>query len=401
MKKIIAIILIIICAVAGYFVFVQKDQKKDTEKKEPVVEDYYNALVITTSEQDLYDADFNKVGMVNKDVRFNLDTKKTSGKKIYYKIKDSDYYLLIGKFEKIESLDISDRYKKYVKFNQNIVGKDVTLYDDNGYVFKINGDLNLPIIIKDKNKLYVEFNNRLLFVNKNDVKVVNHNNTNEKTRNNIRVFTYHAIYKDGEACKNKEICHPYKQFDSHMGYLAKNNYLTLTMEELEMFLDRKINIPMKSTVITLDDGNLARNAIEILDKYELPATYFVITGKYNAYKIETKYVDYQSHTDNMHNNWKCPGGNQGGQLLCASEEDILKDLRTSQKKLGGSFAISYPFFDFNDRLIGILKKAGFRLAFIGQWDTDGYSDFNTDRFKLRRKTIFSDDSLDTFVSYLK
>ena len=88
-------------------------------------------------------------------------------------------------------------------------------------------------------------------------------------------------------------------------------------------------------------------------------------------------------------------------MLCASEEDILNDLRTSQKKLGGSFAISYPFFDFNDRLIGILKKAGFRLAFIGQWDTDGYSDFNTDRFKLRRKTIFSDDSLDTFVSYLK
>ena len=59
------------------------------------------------------------------------------------------------------------------------------------------------------------------------------------------------------------------------------------------------------------------------------------------------------------------------------------------------------FFDFNQRAIRILKETGFHMAFVGQYDSDGYSTFSTDRFILRRKTIFNDDSLDTFISYLK
>ena len=104
----------------------------------------------------------------------------------------------------------------------------------------------------------------------------------------------------------------------------------------------------------------------------------------------------------MHNNWKCPGGNQGGQLLCEKEDIILEDLKKSKQVIGGDvFALSYPFFDFNSRAIRLLKQAGFRMAFVGQYDTDGYSSYNTDRFKLRRKTIFSDDSLNTFINRLK
>lgn len=186
-----------------------------------------------------------------------------------------------------------------------------------------------------------------------------------------------------------------------MKYLSENNYLTLTMEELEMFLDKKINIPIKTVVITLDDGNLAKNVIEILEKYKLYATYFIITGRYDSYKIKTSYVDFESHTDNLHNNYKCPGGEQGGQLLCEDKDKVLKDLKLSQEKLGGSKYISYPFFDWNERAISLFKESGFHLAFIGQWTTEGYSDYNTNRFLLRRKTIFSNDSLEIFKSYLK
>ncbi len=400
-KVVIGFLLLIIVGTAAFGSYVVNKGNSDKKKVEKKVIDDYSALIITIDEKNLYDENYNKIGMVNKDVRLALDGKKEVDNKMYYKVKDSDFYIRNGKINKIESLNTTDRYKRYVLFDENVTGDKVTFYDENGYVFKVNSTVNLPIIIKDNDKLYVEYNNRLLYVNKNEVKVVNHENSNEKTRDSIRTFTYHAVYKDGEECQNKDICHSYNQFDTHMGYLAKNNYLTLTMNELEMFLDKKINIPMKSVVVTLDDGNLAKNAVEILDKYKLYATYFVITGKYDAYKIESEYVGYESHTDSLHNNWKCPGGNQGGQLLCEKEDVILKDLKTSQEKLGGSIALSYPFFDFNDRAIRLLKQAGFHMAFVGQYDTDGYSYFNTDRFKLRRKTIFSSDSLDTFVSYLK
>ena len=79
---------------------------------------------------------------------------------------------------------------------------------------------------------------------------------------------------------------------------------------------------------------------------------------------------------------------------------ILEYLKTSQEKLGGSTAFAYPFFDFNDRAIKLLKESGFTLAFIGQYDTDGYSNPKTDKMKLRRKTIFSTDSINTFINYL-
>ena len=362
----------------------------------------YNNYVQTKEEIDIYDKDINEIGMINKDIDLELDNIYLKDNKLYFKLKNFDYYIKPSNIKKIDTINKDKRYKKYIVFNKNVITKDkTTFYNENGYVYQINKGINLPLIIKDDDKYYVEYNDELLYVKKSDSTLQDNNNTKEKTRTNIRTLTYHAVYKDGEECKNKSICHPYKQFNEHMKYLKDNNYLTLTMEELEMFLDKKINIPEKSIVITLDDGNLAQNAIEVLDKYELNATYFIITGRYDSYKLETKYVDFESHTDNLHNNYKCPGGNQGGQLLCESEENILKDLKTSQEKLGGSKYLSYPFFDYNDRAIKLLKKAGFHLAFVGQANTDGYSTFNTDRFKIRRKTIFATDSLEKFKSYLK
>ncbi len=362
----------------------------------------YNDYIQTTDEISIYDKNLNEVGKVNKNIKLELDNYYSFNNKLYFKIKNLDYYIEPSNIESIESFEKDNRYKKYVPFNQNVVTKDkTTFYNSYGYVYQINTGINSPLIIKDTDKYYVEYNNELFYVNKNKASLVNHTNSNTKTRTNIRTFTYHAIYKPGETCKNSAVCHPYKQFDEHMKYLADNNYLTLTMEELELFLDKKINVPTKTVVITLDDGNLAKNAIEILDKYKINATYFIITGRYDSYKLETQYVDYESHTDNLHNNYKCPGGNQGGQLLCEKEDVILADLKLSQEKLGGSKYLSYPFFDYNDRAIKLLKKAGFRLAFIGQSTTDGYSTFTTDRYKLRRKTIFPTDSLEKFKSYLK
>ena len=362
----------------------------------------YNKYVKTKNEITIYDKDLNECGSINKDIDLELESLYLRNNKIYYKIKNLDYYIEPDNIEKIEIIEKNNRYKKYVVFNKNVITKNnTTLYNENGYVYRLNKGINTPLIINDKDKYYVEYNNELLYVKKENASLNNNNNTKESTRDNIRTLTYHAIYKDGESCQNKSICHSYKQFNEHMKYLKDNNYLTLTMEELEMFLDKKIRIPKKTIVITLDDGNLAKNAIEVLDKYELNATYFIITGKYDSYKLETKYVDFESHTDNLHNNYKCPGGNQGGQILCEKEEKILEDLKTSQEKLGGSKYLSYPFFDYNERAIKLLKKSGFHLAFVGQATTDGYSTYDTNRFMLRRKTIFATDSLEKFKTYLK
>ena len=176
------------------------------------------------------------------------------------------------------------------------------------------------------------------------------------------------------------------------------------MEELELFMDKKIQIPKKTVVITLDDGARNYNAAFLAEKYETYMTYFIITGTYDTTKlVHNDYIDYQSHTDSLHKNYRCSGGNQGGLLLCEKESVILKDLALSQEKLGGKdkvFAFAYPFYDFNDRAIKLLKKEGFRLGFIGLYGTGGYTTWGTDKMKIKRRTVWGNHSLNDFIKFV-
>ena len=288
----------------------------------------------------------------------------------------------------------------------NITTKETTKFYDvnNNLVYEIYSPFDLPIIIKEKDKYGVEFNNQLFFVLKDGVdNVRDNNNTSEPTRNNIRTFTYHTVYDPKtQECNSIQICHPIEQFTNQMKYLSENNYLTLTMEELEAFLDGKIRIPIKTVAITLDDGIHLKNSVSIVEEYGVYATFFIITSKADVSQyLNSKYARFESHTDDMHNNYRCPGGNQGGQMLCENHDKMVNDLKLSQQKLNGSYYFAYPFFDFNDRAIAALKEAGFKMAFIGQYGKEGYSDSSIDRFMLRRKTICGDFTLNDFIDYLE
>ena len=81
------------------------------------------------------------------------------------------------------------------------------------------------------------------------------------------------------------------------------------------------------------------------------------------------------------------------------EEKIKEDLKTSQEILGGSKYLAYPFFDVNEYAIRMLKESGFTMAFIGEWDSKGYSTpLVTDKYRMRRLTVFSDVTLNEFIN---
>ena len=244
-----------------------------------------------------------------------------------------------------------------------------------------------------------------MYIHKSDVeKTYDNINTELKNKTKIKTLTYHFIYDPNTTECNEIICQTFDQFESHLKYFKENNYFTLKLNELELYLDGKLQIPENSVVITIDDGTiLDLGALDLLEKYEANATLFVITNWVDPNHFKSDNLDLESHTDNMHLPYQCPGyGSQGGGILCLPEDAVLNDLKLSQEKLGGSKYFAYPFFDFNDRAIELLKKAGFHLAFIGQYDTDGYSyPLKTDKFKVRRKTIFSNTTMDEFISILK
>ncbi len=411
MKKFMIILLImILIGVIGYYGYTTyfKEEKVDETKLIEESKEKFNGFAITNKESNIYKKDkeeYKLIGTISKDEKIKI----VDSESIYFMIEGLDYYIDYKDIDPIIDItDSNNRYKDYIVFNENIITKDNTMfYDENNkLVFTLNESFDLPIIIKDDNKYGIEFNNKLYYINDSDVeKTYEKENTKEETRSNMRTLTYHTVYDPStQKCTSIEICHTISQFESHMKYLNENKYLTLTMEELEMFLDKKIRVPKNTIAITLDDGIFLENSIPLVEKYEIYATFFIITSKVDVSShFDSAYARFESHTDDLHNNYKCPlnsASSQGGQMLCEKKENIVADLKLSQEKLDESYYFAYPFFDFNDNAISALKEANFKMAFIGQWNTNGYSDYNTDRFMLRRKTVFGNLSMEGFIDYL-
>jgi len=383
----------------------------DNNKKNDVstVSKHYSKYVITTKETRLYKKDkgnYNKVGKINKDVKIMLSDSNNSNDK-YYRIDGLDYYVYNNDIKDTKEFVNDERYKHYVPFNKNIKTNSPTVfYDENdNYIYSIDESFEFKILVIDENKYGVEYNNSLVYIHSDSIENIYDNDNGMTNKNRIRTLTYHFIYNPEKSECKEDICHTLEQFESELKYLNENEYFTMKLSELEMYLDGKINIPEKSIVLTVDDGTVFDlDAIKLLEKYKVNLTMFVITSfNINIDALQSDYLDLESHTHNMHNQYECPGyGMQGGGILCLPEEQVLSDLKTSQDILGGSKYFAYPFFDVNDRAIKLLKEAGFKLAFIGQYDTEGYSyKDKTDHYKLRRLSIFNDTDLDEFISYLE
>lgn len=414
MKKLfLGIILMLIISLFSLGAIYLKYEKDITEKERKIlnIENKFDKYVITNKDTMLYKKEndnYIKYGIVGKDNELELKKEQISNDTKYFNIINTDYYVSYEDIDKISELSYIDRrYKEYILFNENIITNSPTTFtDETGKFITYNDSFDLPIIIKEDDKYGVEFNNKLYYVAKDNVlEIRENNNSNEKLKDKIITLTYHFIY-DPETDKcTQGICQSLEQFENHLKYIKENNYLTLKLNELEMFLDKKINLPYNSLVITIDDGTLFNTkAVELLEKYEQYATLFVITGWVdNLERFKSNYLALESHTDLMHNQYECKGmGLQGGGILCKDEDYVLKDLKTSQDKVNGSKYFAYPFFDHNERAINLLKKAGFNMAFIGQYNTNGFSTpGKTNKYKVPRKTIFSSTSLSDFKNLLK
>ena len=245
---------------------------------------------------------------------------------------------------------------------------------------------------------------KILVIKKEDVKETKaNNNTDKKNSSGITVLNYHAFYDENNADEKKEctteICHSKKQFKSHLDLIKEKNMLTLQMKEVEMYIDGKIQLP-KSVLITIDDGPKTKIAVDLLTEYKMYATIFLVTSWFDEKEYyKTDYIELHSHTHNMHDGGQCPGG-QGGGIKCLPEEEIQKDLKQSREDLDGSTVFCYPFYEYNDYSIQMLKKAGFTMAFIGESNnSDNLIHVGSDKFRLRRFVIVTYTTINDLNNY--
>jgi len=366
-------------------------QEKELIEK---ISSHYNIYVKTNKEAMLYNSNEEIVGKISSDTEITLKDITIDKNTKYFEINDFEgYYLKYEDVEKINSLSIYDtRYKKYIVFNENIVTNDITsFYDgDNNLIYEFNTTFDLPIIVKDIEKYGVEFNNRLLYIKNEDVKEVKYNhNTDINNASGVAVLNYHAFYDESNYEERSKcvtsICHSKAQFKTHLDYLKENNILTLKMDEIEMYIDGKIQLP-KSVLITIDDGPKTEQAVNMLTEYEMYATIFLITDWFDedAY-YKTDFIELHSHTHDLHDGGVCPGG-QGGAIKCLDRKILLDDLKQSREELNGSTALCYPFYEYNSYSIEVAKEAGFTMAFAG-YSGNGLVKVGADKFRLPRYVI--------------
>ena len=413
-KKIAFVVLLIILTLSSAVVYYLinekniKEQIKSNTIKE--IQNHYNNIVITNKETNLYDKDENEVGRLGKNVELTLEEEQITAETKYFKITnlDEEYYIKYQDVEKLNNLSsFDDRYKYYIVFNENIVTSNKTSFYDkeDNLVYEFNKSYDLPIIIKDNNRYGVEFEDRLLYVKIADaIEIKSNQNTDKKNSSGIGVLNYHAFYDETipeeRASCNTEICHSKAQFKTHLDYFKENDILTVKMEEVEMYIDGKIQLP-KSVLLTIDDGGRTKIAIDMLTEYKMYATIFLVTSWFepNDY-YKTEYIELHSHSHDMHNTGTCKTG-QGGGIQCLPESDIQNDLKISREKLNNTTYFCYPFYEYNEYSIRMLKQAGFTMAFIGESSkSDNLIHVGSDKFRLRRFVIVTYTTMNNLKKYL-
>ena len=412
MKKI--LVIIFICLILGIslvllFLNNSSDSTKSLEKdlKEETIIDYkinYSDFVKVNKNSKLYDRDKKEIGSVTENTVIELDDTYEIVDE-YYKIKNTDYYIDYLDVEptEIEVFENNEykTYKNYIVYNENIkTNSGYKMFLSNDIYYQINNEDTYPIIIKDDSRYGVEFNNHLVYINKEDVKeVYENNNTDLNHTNAIAVLNYHyAIDANSDEAKEcvQTICLSETQIDEEIKYLYDNNFYTVNMEDLYLFVTGKIQLPEKSVSITIDDGWYVARMIQILEKYQMMGTLYLIGWLASPSDYASPYLEIHSHTWNLHTPGVC-SGEHGGGLLCLDEETILEDLKKSRESLNNTEVLCYPFYEYNNRTIEFVKKAGFKMALGGGQRKAKVGD---DLYKIPRYVMLNGTTMNQFMSYV-
>ena len=391
------------------------DKKDATEKSRvkkldlKLVKNSYHEFVLTKEGANLYRKDNNEYivdSVIHGSVELALDSSYEIVDK-YYKIKDLDVYVPYDMVQSIERLSLLSGeykyYKNYILFNENVNLKEkAKLYVDNDNYFEVSGG-SYPIIVKDEERYGIEYLNRLVYVYKEDIiEIVPHENTNSSFAKTIGVLNYHYTVssnnENGELDEcQAEICITDTMFDKHISYLKDNHFYAASLRDLELFIDGKIQLPEHTTVITIDDGWYVSRSITILEKYQMLGTLFLIGSLASPEAYRSDYLEIHSHTWDMHTIGQCPSSIGRGGILCLDENTVLEDLRKSRESLNQTTYFCYPFYDYNNRAIELLKRAGFTMALAG---SERKVKVGQDKFKVPRYVIVNYTTMNEFISYV-
>lgn len=199
----------------------------------------------------------------------------------------------------------------------------------------------------------------------------------KKSEKNIKIpiIIYHAFATIEPKNDIYKLYSTGARFEENISTMLGDGYTFITFEELYKYNKGELALPEKVCIITMDDGNIGcyTEAFPILQKYNVPATIFVIndcvgTDNYFSWEQAKEMYDTGLVKLNIHGKSHIDYSN-------VSKEKLISDYTTAhaelEEKMGEKIlkAMAYPSGRCSEKTKAWLKEAGFEVQVLTKYGT--------------------------------
>ncbi len=231
---------------------------------------------------------------------------------------------------------------------------------------------------------------------------------NKRVKKSLRILVYHSVsgelfYKDTAENNISST-----SFRRHMNILKESNKKIISLDEGITGLKNN-DLPHDSIAVTFDDGlaNVYREAVNILEELNIPATFFITykhaDGEKDTFKpgdlTAEEFMDWDMLTSLRKRGFELGSHSYSHNRLSTLTDDELEtEIAGSKKRFEEMgipvkyFAYPYGFYsDFSKKTQDLIKKAGYSACFTNIMGGNHPGD---NLFELRRtRTSWRDNAL--------
>lgn len=257
-KKIVIIIglVILIVGVLGFvgFDLYQKDKKQRAEDKLiSEIMNSYAPYVMLKKDKTLYTYNDNKyleVGNISEGIILPLVKKQVKDTNdIYFQVKDTDYYIDYKNLSEVRDYEKDTSLDNYIVTN-SIKTNPTNLYQNDKLMVTINEEKEFDILMKDTDKYYVKFLDKIYYV-KDSYELVDKESV--ETLKDISVLNFSDnITLD--------------KLKSVLSFLQENKYQTITIDDFKKWINGQVNLE-KNIVLLLSYKELDSEKQNLVSEY--------------------------------------------------------------------------------------------------------------------------------------
>lgn len=220
----------------------------------------------------------------------------------------------------------------------------------------------------------------------------------------VPVLMYHHLLEAKDKKSKNSLVLTTKEFEKQMEYLFRNDYTTISIRELELFLNGELTLPKRCVLITFDDGYKSAYvyAYPILKEYGFKASVSLIP-KYmprNIQRFNPKKLDSLSWQEVFLGNDVFEYVNHTYSHI-SMKGISYKQAKLEIKKVNEVLRTKYFVYPVGHTSVNsdrALRELNYKLAFTTK---PGFVRRSSSRLYLPRQRVYAGMSLSTFAGLLQ